>query len=145
MATIFNQTLTLQSNHLATEQSLHVEVSKPVKREQVKKPSKAPVKTVKPSKPPVQHSDSLQQWLYKLRMCESTNNYKANTGNGYFGAYQFLDSTWDYWKTGYARADLAPPSVQDATIIKNTNATEGLSTQNPGCYVKMGLSNYPPK
>lgn len=29
-----------------------------------------------------------------LRQCESTNNYAINTGNGYYGAYQFDQSTW---------------------------------------------------
>ena len=29
-----------------------------------------------------------------LRQCESTNNYAINTGNGYYGAYQFDLSTW---------------------------------------------------
>ena len=26
---------------------------------------------------------------HRLRMCESSNNYSINTGNGYYGAYQF--------------------------------------------------------
>jgi peptidoglycan hydrolase-like protein with peptidoglycan-binding domain len=29
-----------------------------------------------------------------LRQCESGGNYKINTGNGYYGAYQFDVSTW---------------------------------------------------
>ncbi len=32
--------------------------------------------------------------LAKLRQCESGGNYRTNTGNGYFGAYQFDRSTW---------------------------------------------------
>lgn len=91
------------------------------------------------------YSGSLADWLYKLRMCESGGNYQANTGNGYYGAYQFADATWDHWGTGYTRADLAPPAVQDATVIKNTNASSGgLATQHPGCYAKGGLSQFPP-
>lgn len=31
---------------------------------------------------------------YRLRMCESGNNYAINTGNGYYGAYQFDLGTW---------------------------------------------------
>jgi hypothetical protein len=31
----------------------------------------------------------------QLRTCESGNNYAENTGNGYFGAYQFSLSTWE--------------------------------------------------
>lgn len=88
---------------------------------------------------------SLSDWLYKLRTCESGGNYAINTGNGFYGAYQFMDSTWDSWNTGYERADLAPPEVQDATIVKNTLASGGgLATQNPGCMAKMGLSAFPP-
>lgn len=90
------------------------------------------------------YSGSLASWLLSLRNCESSGNYQENTGNGFYGAYQFTIDTWDHWNTSYARADLAPASVQDATIIKNTLATSGLSTQNPGCYAKEGLSNYPP-
>ena len=33
-------------------------------------------------------------WLARLRQCESTDRYGTNTGNGYFGAYQFDLQTW---------------------------------------------------
>jgi peptidoglycan hydrolase-like protein with peptidoglycan-binding domain len=36
---------------------------------------------------------SANDW-YRLRMCESSNNYSINTGNGYYGAYQFDLPTW---------------------------------------------------
>lgn len=92
-----------------------------------------------------QFSGSTEEWLRALRECEAGGDYTTNTGNGFYGAYQFMDSTWDKWNTGYPRADLAPPSVQDATVIKNTNAsTGGLASQHPGCYSKMGLSKFPP-
>ncbi len=90
------------------------------------------------------YSGSLNDWLYKLRMCETHGNYTINTGNGYYGAYQFSAGTWNSLNTGYARADLAPPSVQDAAIIANTNRSAGLVTQNPGCYRSTGISNKPP-
>lgn len=95
---------------------------------------------------PARNSSSLSQWLYRLRMCEAGGDYKKNTGNGYFGAYQFMDSTWDRWNTGYSRADLAPPAVQDATVVKNTRAAAtGLASQHPGCYQKIGISAFPPE
>lgn len=104
-----------------------------------------PVTTPAPIVRPVV-SGGLAEWLYKLRMCESGGNYTTNTGNGYYGAYQFSLQTWNAYGTGYARADLAPADVQDATIITNTKrARGGLATQNPGCYSKMGLSQYPPE
>lgn len=43
---------------------------------------------------------------------ESGGNPAENTGNGFYGAFQFTASTWDSLNTGYARADLAPYSVQ---------------------------------
>ena len=36
---------------------------------------------------------SAHTW-HRLRMCESSDNYSINTGNGYYGAYQFDLSTW---------------------------------------------------
>lgn len=51
--------------------------------------------------------------LYGLRMCESENNYAINTGNGYYGAYQFSLETWQgVGGTGYP--NLASPEEQDA-------------------------------
>lgn len=35
-----------------------------------------------------------EQWL-AVRECESSNTYSINTGNGYYGAYQFNIPTWD--------------------------------------------------
>lgn len=94
---------------------------------------------------PVPASSNLSTWLAKLRQCESGGNYQDNTGNGYYGAYQFSPSTWNSLGTGYARADLAPPSVQDQAIVRNTNRSgAGLSGQNPGCYRSTGISAFPP-
>jgi hypothetical protein len=48
--------------------------------------------------------------------CESGGDYSANTGNGYYGAYQFDQSTWDaYAPSGYSGTNpaSAPPAVQD--------------------------------
>jgi resuscitation-promoting factor RpfA len=36
---------------------------------------------------------SANTW-YRLRMCESSNNYSINTGNDHYGAYQFDVPTW---------------------------------------------------
>jgi hypothetical protein len=59
---------------------------------------------------------SANNW-YRLRMCESGNNYKINTGNGYYGAYQFNLSTWkSVGGAGYP--NLATPAEQDARALK---------------------------
>jgi nucleoid-associated protein YgaU len=48
-----------------------------------------------------------------LRNCESSGNYAADTGNGYYGAYQFDLSTWA--SLGYSGLpSSASPATQDA-------------------------------
>jgi hypothetical protein len=59
--------------------------------------------------------------LYRLRWCESTDNYQAvSSGGTYRGAYQFSQGTWN-WIAGmhfpnHVGEDprWAPPEVQDA-------------------------------
>ncbi|MDX2776680.1 ubiquitin-like domain-containing protein [Streptomyces caniscabiei] len=53
---------------------------------------------------------SFAEALARLRSCEGS--YTSNTGNGYYGAYQFDIRTWGGYG-GYANASLAPPEVQD--------------------------------
>lgn len=98
------------------------------------------------------YSGSLNEWLLALRTCETGGNYARNSGNGYYGAYQFLPSTWNSIAKKVGRPDLvgvlpsnANPADQDTLVIANTNMTAGLSTQHPGCYKKLGLSNKPPQ
>lgn len=51
--------------------------------------------------------------LEKLRSCEGS--YTSNTGNGYYGAYQYDIGTWGNYK-GYPNAAVAPPAVQDEKV-----------------------------
>lgn len=60
------------------------------------------------SKP--EFSGSFAEALARLRSCEGS--YTSNTGNGYYGAYQFDIGTWGGYQ-GYPNAALAPPSIQD--------------------------------
>lgn len=54
------------------------------------------------------------QW-HELRMCESTNNYRINSGNGFYGAYQFDYTTWfTVGGENDTYAYQAPPEEQDA-------------------------------
>lgn len=71
-----------------------------------------------------------------LRQCEAGGNYATNTGNGYYGAYQYNIGTWANYQ-GFARPDLAPPAVQDAKA-RETQARRGWSPW-PGCARKLGL------
>lgn len=59
---------------------------------------------------------SAGDWL-KLRTCESGGNYATNTGNGYYGAYQFDLGTWASIGGSGVPSD-ASPATQDALAYK---------------------------
>ncbi|MEO8691305.1 MAG: G5 domain-containing protein, partial [Candidatus Saccharimonas sp.] len=52
------------------------------------------------------YSGSLNEWLQALRTCEAGGTYSRNSGNGYYGAYQFLPATWDATAKRIGRTDL---------------------------------------
>jgi hypothetical protein len=73
---------------------------------------------------------------YELRMCESDGDYSINTGNGFYGAYQFALSAWlGLGFTGLPSA--APPAVQDRAA-QELQARSGWG-QWPACSAKLGL------
>lgn len=74
--------------------------------------------------------------LARLRSCEGS--YTSNTGNGYYGAYQYDLGTWANYG-GYANASLAPPAVQDekAWITYQARGWQPW----PSCKIKMGLQD----
>ena len=75
-------------------------------------------------------------WL-QLRQCESGDNYQANTGNGYYGAYQFSQQTWS--NLGYpGRPDLESASMQDQAAMQ-LQQQSGWG-QWPACSAALGLS-----
>jgi hypothetical protein len=72
----------------------------------------------------------------RLRQCESGGNYRADTGNGYYGAYQFDLRTWHgLGYSGYP--DNAAPGTQDAAAHR-LQASRGWSPW-PACARKLGL------
>jgi len=71
----------------------------------------------------------------RLRSCESGGRYRANTGNGFFGAYQFHPRTWR--TLGYSGLPHeAPPDVQDEAARK-LQARSGWA-QWPVCSRRIG-------
>ncbi len=56
--------------------------------------------------------------LASIRACESGGNYSTNTGNGFYGAYQFTPSTWQAVTGLSGTANMYPASVQDAAAAK---------------------------
>ncbi len=73
----------------------------------------------------------------ELRQCESGGNYQDDTGNGFYGAYQFDQGTWN--GLGYpGRPDQAPPAMQDQAA-RQLQASRGWEPW-PSCSRKLGLS-----
>jgi hypothetical protein len=81
------------------------------------------------------YTDAGGQWL-QLRQCESSDNYAENTGNGYYGAYQFSEQTW----TGMGlpgRPDLESHQMQDQAAMK-LQSERGWG-QWPACSAALGF------
>ncbi|MET9436348.1 transglycosylase family protein [Streptomyces sp. NPDC006551] len=76
----------------------------------------------------------------KVAACESSSNWRINTGNGYFGGLQFTQSTWErYGGTHYApRADLASKDQQIA-IAEKVLKGQGAGAW-PTCSARAGLA-----
>lgn len=74
--------------------------------------------------------------LARLRSCEGS--YSSNTGNGYYGAYQFDIRTWNNFG-GYPNAAAAPPIVQDQKA-QETYQRRGWQPW-PACSNKLGLQD----
>ena len=72
----------------------------------------------------------------RLRQCEAGGNYARNSGNGYYGAYQYDLSTWNGYG-GYRYASDAPPELQDQKA-RETQGRRGWSPW-PACSRKLGL------
>jgi nucleoid-associated protein YgaU len=72
----------------------------------------------------------------ELRACESGGNYAEDTGNGYYGAYQFALSTWEGLGFGGLPSDAAP-AVQDEAA-QELQALYGWD-QWPACAAELGL------
>ena len=81
---------------------------------------------------------SPDSFITALGQCESGNTANRNSGNGYYGAFQFSIATWNAMGTGYARADLAPYEVQVAAV-KKLLSKSSVQSQFPGCSAKLGL------
>jgi hypothetical protein len=88
---------------------------------------------------PVTAAPSSDAW-YRLRQCESGNNYQINTGNGYYGAYQFNAGTWRAYG-GKGLPHRASPAEQDhrARLLYRARGWAPW----PGCARRLGLRENP--
>lgn len=101
-------------------------------------PTQAPVVTpaVLPVAPTSTSDAISEEAVTYLGQCEAGNDPAKNTGNGYYGAFQFSYGTWKSLNTGYERADLAPIEVQRAAV-KQLLSRSSIYNQFPGCAAKM--------
>ncbi|MEU8777256.1 transglycosylase family protein [Streptomyces sp. NPDC048606] len=91
----------------------------------------------------VAQAASVDTWN-DVAACESTGNWRINTGNGYYGGLQFSQSTWKaFGGTTYApRADLATKEQQIAVAEKVLKG-QGPNAW-PSCGPQAGLSRSGP-
>src|SRR6266700_5793138 len=91
-----------------------------------------PILTPSPSSTTPKHVSTSAR-LQCIRDHESNGNYQENTGNGFYGAYQFLQSTWNSVADLIGRPDLkgvlpnlVSPPVQDqaAAMLLQTQGTK---------------------
>lgn len=77
-----------------------------------------------------------EEQISYLGSCEAGMDPAKNTGNGFYGAFQFSYGTWQNMGTGYERADLAPLEVQK-DAVQRLLTRSSIFTQFPGCSRKM--------
>ena len=75
----------------------------------------------------------------RLAQCESSGNWRIDTGNGFFGGLQFLPATWEgFGGLGFApRADLATRE-QQIIVAERVLTKQGWGAW-PACSRKLGL------
>ncbi|MGQ0843523.1 MAG: transglycosylase family protein [Sporichthyaceae bacterium] len=81
---------------------------------------------------------SMNTWE-ALAECESGGNWRANTGNGFYGGLQFADGTWDAMG-GERFAELAHRAnkLEQIRVAEKVLDTQGWGAW-PACSNKLGL------
>lgn len=83
-------------------------------------------------------SAALDPWD-RLARCESSGNWRANTGNGYFGGLQFSRQTWTGFGGGaYAGTANHATRTQQITIAQKVLRVQGWKAW-PTCSRRAGV------
>ena len=86
---------------------------------------------------PAANADSVWD---RVAACESSGNWSINTGNGFYGGLQFVQSTW----VGFGGQAYAPYAHQATKSQQIAIAQKVLAVQGPGawpvCSVRAGLT-----
>ena len=131
--TVSNESIVLPSNQPSPEKDTRESVSPTAVQPTTQ--TATPVVTQAPTVAANTSAISDEAITY-LGNCEAGMNPTKNTGNGYYGAFQFSAGTWNSMNTGYARADLAPIEVQKAAV-KQLIQRSSVYSQFPTCANKM--------
>lgn len=82
--------------------------------------------------------DSNATWD-RLAMCESTQNWEADTGNGFKGGLQFTESTWEeFGGERYATSPDQASREEQIRVAKKVQDEQGWNAW-PTCSEKLGL------
>ena len=83
-------------------------------------------------------ADTASAWN-AVAQCESSGNWAANTGNGFYGGLQFTTFTWAaFGGTQYAASANQASSGQQITVAQHVLAAQGPGAW-PVCGPKAGL------
>lgn len=83
-------------------------------------------------------ADSRDQWD-RLAQCESSGNWRANTGNGYYGGLQFSHRTWKAFGGGtYAGTANHATRPQQIAIAEKVLRVQGWKAW-PTCSRRAGV------
>jgi len=75
----------------------------------------------------------------RLAMCESTQNWQADTGNGFKGGLQFTDSTWEeFGGTEYAASPDEASREEQIAVAREVQSEQGWNAW-PTCSEELGL------
>jgi hypothetical protein len=87
--------------------------------------------------PPVRAAEG-DQWD-RLAHCESSGNWRANTGNGYYGGLQFSHRTWTAFGGGaYASTANNATRLQQIAIAEKVRHAQGWKAW-PACSRRAGV------
>ncbi|MDF2976017.1 MAG: hypothetical protein K0S40_745 [Actinomycetospora sp.] len=75
----------------------------------------------------------------RLAMCESTQNWEADTGNGFKGGLQFTDSTWEeFGGEQYAESPDEASRSEQIAVARKVQEEQGWNAW-PTCSEELGL------
>ena len=95
-------------------------------------PQAAPIVNTEPSAPVANPASSVN-WD-AIAACESTSDWSANTGNGFYGGLQFTESTW----LAYGGAQYAQYPNDASQSAQETVANAVLASQGIGAWPVCG-------